>query len=170
MRNKATYWIGQQLGMEYTPECVYVDVVMNGEYYGSYLLSEQVRLASQRVDLDNLEDTPDAVDEPTITGGYLLSMSPDEEEPGKKAFSTSRENSFLIESPTFEEQENEAQYNYIKNYVQKTEDAIYDTQFQNEGTSYREYMDVTSAAKYYWIQEFSANGDGFISNLSLIHI
>lgn len=169
MRNKATYWIGQQLGMEYTPECVYVDVVMNGEYYGSYLLSEQVRLDSQRVDLDNLEDTPDAVDEPTITGGYLLSMSPDEEEPGKKAFSTSRENSFLIESPTFEEQENEAQYNYIKNYVQKTEDAIYDTQFQNEGTSYREYMDVTSAAKYYWIQEFSANGDGFISNSSYLY-
>lgn len=160
MRNKATYWLGKELGMEYTPECVYVDVVMNGEYYGSYLLCEHVRLDSNRVDLDDLEKTPDAADEPTITGGYLLSLNPEEDDEGKK-FETSRFNSFLIESPEFEDYENEAQYNYIKNYVQSTEDAIYGNNFQANGKSYRDYMDITSAVKYWWVQEFSANGDAF---------
>lgn len=168
IRNKVTYWIGKQLGMDYTPECVYVDVVMNGEYYGSYLLSEQVRLDTERVDLDNLEDVPEAVDEPTISGGYLLSMCPDVLEDGK-TFSTSRRNDFLIESPEFEEYTNEAQYNYIKNYVQKTEDAIYGSGFQADGKSYRDYMDVTSAVQYYWLQEFSANGDAFGSTSSYLY-
>lgn len=168
LRNKATYWIGQQLGMEYTPQGVFVDVVMNGEYYGSYMLCEQVRLDSERVDLDDLEKTPDATDEPTITGGYLLSMFPYGDET-EKSFRTSRDNEFLIESPAFEDYENDAQYNYIKNYVQATEDAIYGTDFKNQGKSYKDYMDVDSAVKYYWMQEFSANGDGFISTSTYLY-
>lgn len=86
IRNKITYWMGKKLGMAYTPECVYVDVVMNGQYYGSYLLSEQVRVGNSRVDIDDLEaddESKAATDEPTITGGYLLSMSPYKDEDGK---------------------------------------------------------------------------------------
>lgn len=171
MRNKMTYWIGKQLDMDYTPECVYVDVVMNGEYYGSYLLCEQIRVDSERVDIDDLEETPDATDEPTITGGYLLSMFPygDESEEGKCSFKTSRNNEFLIESPAFEDHDNDSQYNYIKDYMQKTEDAIYGPGFKLQDTSYTDYMDLLSAVKYYWIQEFSANGDGFISTSTYLY-
>lgn len=169
MRNKMTYWLGQELGMEYTPQCVYVDVVMNGEYYGSYLLCEQVRIDKSRVDIDNLEDTPDATEEPTVTGGYLLSMCPQTLQEGK-TFSTDRENEFQIESPEFEEEINEAQCDYIHNYVNDTEKAIYSPDFTDEnGKSYKEYLDVASAIKYYWIQEFSGNGDGFISTSSYLY-
>lgn len=171
MRNKMTYWLGKQLNMEYTPECVYVDVVMNGEYYGSYLLCEQIRVDSERVNIDDLEETPEAEDEPTITGGYLLSMCPygDEADEGKKSFSTSRYNEFLIESPAFEDYDNDAQYDYIKNYIQQTEDAIYSPGFKLNDKSYADYMDLTSAARYYWIQEFSANGDGYISTSTYLY-
>ena len=44
--------------------------------------------------------------------------------------------------PSFEDYENEAQYNYISKYVQDTEDAIYGKDFKKDGKSYAEYMDV----------------------------
>lgn len=31
VRNRMTYWLAARLGMEYTPQCVPVEVVMNGE-------------------------------------------------------------------------------------------------------------------------------------------
>jgi uncharacterized repeat protein (TIGR02543 family) len=174
MRNKMTYWLGKELGLEYTPECVFVDVVMNGQYLGSYYLCEQVRVGNSRVDIDDLDDALDATDSPTITGGYLLSMEPDKEDKEEKfSFKTTQKNEFLVESPSFEESSKEAyeaQSNYIKNYVQKTEDAIYGTDFQDEdGNSYSDYMDVASAIDYYWVQEISMNGDAFISTSTYLY-
>ena len=76
VRNRLTYYLGRKLGMEYTPECVPVDVIMNHEYLGSYLLCEQIRLDENRVDENNLEKADKGAD---VSGGYLLSMEPNEE-------------------------------------------------------------------------------------------
>ncbi len=172
LRNKLTYWLGTKLGMEFTPQCEFVNVVMNGQYLGSYYLSEHVRVGDSRVDIDDLEkdeETKAATDEDTISGGYLLSMSPYGDET-KKTIRTTRENEFLIESPSFEGYTNETQFNYIRDYVQKTEDAIYGTNFKDEkGIGYEQYMDVDAAIDYYWIQELSMNGDGFISTSTYLY-
>ena len=172
IRNKITYWMGAQMHQAFTPQGVYVDVVMNGEYYGSYMLTEQVRVGKERVNVDDLDETEEsqkATDEPTISGGYLLSMCPHGTEE-KQVICTSRENAYLIESPTFEDYFNEAQYNYIQDYVQKTEDAIYGTNFKLDGgVSYREYLDVPSSIDYYWMQEFSMNGDAYASPSSYLY-
>lgn len=172
LRNKFTYWLGEQLGMEFTPQCVFVDVVMNGEYLGSYYLCEQIRVGKSRVDIDDLEDTPETMestDPAIISGGYLLGMSPYGDE-SKVAFSTERDNQFLIESPSFEDYKNEAQIEYIENYMQQTENAIYGEDFQDEdGISYADYMDVASAIDYYWVQEISMNGDAFGSTSSYLY-
>lgn len=171
LRNKLTYWLGAELGMEFTPQCEFVNVIMNGEYLGSYYLCEQVRVGKSRVNIDDLEadeETKASTDESVISGGYLLGLSPYGDEL-KKAFSTSRENRFLIESPSFDTYENEAQFNYIKDYIQKTEDAIYGNDFQEGGKSYQEYMDIDSAVDYYWIQEISKNGDAFGSTSTYLY-
>lgn len=79
LRNKITYWLGSQLNMPFTPKSEPVDVVMNGEYYGSYFLCEHVRVGKTRVNIDDLEANEDAMhetQEPFITGGYLLSLEP----------------------------------------------------------------------------------------------
>lgn len=172
LRNKITYWLGSKLNMPFTPKSEPVDVVMNGEYYGSYMLCEQVRVGSTRVNIDDLEDNKDAMhatEEPFITGGYLLSLEPYGNEE-KKSFKTSKGNTFLIESPSFEDYYNETQYNYIKNYVQKVEDAIYGSGYKgSDGVSYKDLMDVASTVYYYWIQEFSMNSDGYISTSTYLY-
>ncbi len=169
LRNKGTYWLGQQLGMEFTPQCVYVDVIMNGTDYGSYLLCEQVRVGASRVEIDELggnKKSMQVTEGEELTGGYLLGMSPYEEDEGY-TFKTVRDQSFEIESPDFEDYDPayqagvDAQIKYISDYMQATENAIYAEDGTYEGKHYSDYMDLASAVDYYWVQEVSINGDAF---------
>ena len=172
VRNRITYWLGDRFGLMYTPQCQPVEVVMNGSYYGSYLLCEQIRIGKGRVEIDDLEDdqaSRTATDLPTITGGYLLSMETVEEE-DPLSYQTKQDVSFYLESPSFEDYENEVQLNYIKTYLQAVEDAIFGKNYKDEqGRSYLDYLDLTAAANYWWIQEFSANGDAYGSGSTYLY-
>ncbi|MBO6165794.1 MAG: CotH kinase family protein [Eubacterium sp.] len=160
MRNRMTYWLGAELGMDYTPQCIPVEVVMNDMYYGTYLLCEQIRVGKGRVEIDEL--TPEDYDDPIITGGYLLGTAPYENDPEESKIFTTNALSFLCKSPDFSEEGNEAQKKYISDYIQKTENAICNEDFKDEnGVSYKEYLDLDSAVDYWWIQELSMNGDAY---------
>ena len=162
VRNRLTYWLGQQLGMEYTPQCVPVEVVMNGEFLGSYLLCEQIRIGKGRVeidDLDKIKDVPAITDELVKTGGYLLSMDYAEDDDDPSVFYTDNGMRLFIESP----EDNVTYFNeYIKAYTQKVENAIFSADFKDpEGRPYTDYLDIDSAVDYWWVQEFSCNGDAY---------
>ena len=60
LRNKVAYDLAFRAGMAYTPECQWVDLYLNGEYAGLYLLSERNEIHPQRVDLQE-------------TGSFLVS-------------------------------------------------------------------------------------------------
>jgi uncharacterized repeat protein (TIGR02543 family) len=186
LRDRITAWLGDQLDFEFTPRGVPVDLVLRGEeygdrYIGSYYFSENVRVDDNRLEIDELseEDT----EEPTITGGYLLqhglqvkSWSPDK-------FFTERGVSWATHTPSFdvegdnlaagEEQEpvpeenyagaelgdayeNPVQQKYIQDYIQMTEDTIFEG-----GTAYRDLFDLRSAALYWWVQSVSINADAY---------
>lgn len=174
LRNKLTFWLGEEMGMKYTPQCVFVDLVLNNQYLGSYYLCEQIRVGSSRVNIDDLEadeTSKNATSGNVITGGYLLGMSPytQNDEQGQ-IFSTEKGNRFVIESPSFDDYFNEAQYNYISEYMQKTENAIYGEGFKDkEGISYSDYMDVDAAIDYLWVQEISKNGDAYYSSSTYLY-
>ena len=171
LRNKITYWLGDQLEMPYTPQLVPVDVVMNDVYYGSYFLCEQIRIDPARVAIDDLEkdDMQNVITEPEITGGYLISMGSEDDEKGGNDIRTKRE-SFLLEKPEFEDYTNTTQLEYIKKYMQKTENAIFGKDFKDaKGVSYSKYLDVNAAIDYFWIQMFTLNGDAYLSNSTYLY-
>ena len=106
MRNKMTYWLGTQLGLEFTPQSVPVEVVMNGDYYGLYFLTEQIRVGESRVNIDDLEDEdtggPSVTEGEELTGGYLLSMEyGGDESTEHNAFATERDVNFFLEALNF---------------------------------------------------------------------
>ena len=203
LRNKLTYWMGDKLGMEFTPQCVFVDVVMNGDYLGSYYLCEQIRVGDSRVAIDDLEDEPDATEEPAITGGYLLSMDSSglwdfvdfeddavlvngnvdfatqiglsgftsaSQSQAPSYINTDHDMSFFVESPEFTGEPNLTQLNYIKDYLNKTEAAIYGSGFKDTaGKGYADYLDVDSAVDYYWMQELAMNGDAYGSGSTYLY-
>lgn len=51
LRNKLIFDLARQVGMEWVPDCAYVDVYLNGEYSGLYLLTEKVEVGPNRLDL-----------------------------------------------------------------------------------------------------------------------
>ncbi|MBQ4361657.1 MAG: CotH kinase family protein [Lachnospiraceae bacterium] len=174
MRNKMTYWLGDQMGMEYTPQSVPVEVVMNGEFYGCYFLTEQIRIGEGRIEIDDLEDEdtggPAAAEEPEITGGYLLNLDFGDPEEDQRVIETSRGITMTIERPSYEDYMNEAQVTYIKSYVQAAEDAVFGKDFCDEsGRSYTEFLDMKAAVDYFWVQELSANGDAYGSGSTYLY-
>ena len=52
MLNSVAFKIGRLLDLPFTNHAIPVDVVLNGKYKGSYLLTEQVEVKENRVDLD----------------------------------------------------------------------------------------------------------------------
>ena len=89
LRNRLISYIGTEFGLAFTPKCLPVDLGVNGEYYGSYLLSEQIRIGENRVDIDEL--TEEDVSDPERTGGYLLFMNPMWDEPLENVYKKSRQ-------------------------------------------------------------------------------
>lgn len=51
MKNKLAYDLARNAGMPYAPDCQWVELYLNGEYAGLYLLSERNEIHPNRVDL-----------------------------------------------------------------------------------------------------------------------
>ncbi|MBR3348702.1 MAG: CotH kinase family protein, partial [Solobacterium sp.] len=171
LRDRITAWLGDQLGFEFTPRGVPADVVMIGsesgtQYLGSYYFSENVRVDTNRLEIDELSE--EMVDEPEITGGYLMQNPTQLAEDSPDRFKTSRGVEWATHTPSFDTSDdgyvNPAQQTYIQNHMQKVEDALFD-----DGTGYREYMDLESAAKYWLMNEASKNSDGYGTGSTYIY-
>lgn len=160
IRNWMVQWLGEQVGLEYTPQGVFVEVVMNGDYLGNYYLCEQVQVSKHRVAIDELKEADTEL--PAIQGGYLLEFCPEDEE-SPDSFETARGMRFGMVEPSFDTGDdgykNDIQKEYIRNYIQQAEDAIY-----AEGGEYTAYLDVQSLADYWWIEEFVVNEDAFYTD------
>lgn len=174
LRNRLVFYIGRELGLAFTPKALPVDLYINGEYAGSYLLSQDIRISRANVAIDEID--PLAVREPEISGGYLLAMNPYPRERVENTFTTHGGVRFLMNEPEFASDDptddlgTAEQREYITSYLQKTENAIYGENFRDaDGIPYTEYMDIESAARFWWLQEFCINEDAFRSSSTYLY-
>lgn len=174
LRNRIVYYIARRMGLEYTPKMLPVDVVMNGEYIGSYYLAEQVRVGKTRVNIDELTDKDNS--EPELTGGYLFSYSPYPEEPEANVLTTKKGLRFQGENPVFYSSDptdktgTQEQKSYLTDYLQRIENAVYGKDFKDDnGVSVWDYMDMKSTVDYWWVQEFTKNVDSFRTDSTYLY-
>ena len=52
LRNKIVFDLGKKAGNVWAPDCRYVDLYLNGNYNGLYLLSEKIEPESERLNID----------------------------------------------------------------------------------------------------------------------
>ena len=170
IKDRITAWLGAAFNMEFTPRGFPVDFVMKNtegtysKYLGSYYLSENVRVDENRVDIHELQEEDTEPED--ITGGYLVQGGLQVDDESLNKFFTKRGLELSNKGPEFDTSdggyENDAQKNYIRNYIQRVEDALFEGDFDGEeGESYRDLMDVESAAKYWLIDQVSMNTDGY---------
>ena len=196
MHDKTFKDLADELGMDYVPGCDWVDLYYDGEYRGTYLLSEKNSVGSTAVDITDMEDAYAGVNEgygddettataqnrfggtyqytvgltepDNITGGYLLELNvPGYDE--ASGFNTTQGASFNVKSPEWCGKD---AMEYISEYYQEFENAVYATDEdgnhtgynQETGKYYYEYCDLTSLVQMYLLEELASNVDGFYSS------
>lgn len=78
LRNQIVYALGADIGMTSTPDCRSVDLYINGEYMGVYLVTEKIEIDKNRVDITDLEKATeklndsdlDTFEQQGVTGEY----------------------------------------------------------------------------------------------------
>lgn len=151
MRNELAFEISRCMGFVYTPRMKYVDVMLNGNYIGNYMLGEHIRIDENRVNIAELKSG-----DTNITGGYLLEIdSRAHEDPEAVWFRTKKADmEIAISRP---EDLPSAQIQYITNHIQKVEDTFY---ANNIVTELPKILDLKSFIDYLLLNELSRNVDG----------
>ena len=159
IRNAVAFEIGHYLGMSFTPSVRFVDLAINGNYVGNYMVTDQIEVDKQRVAIKKQDSTD--LDLPNITGGYLLEI--DGFASGEPVwFQTSRSLQVTIKSPD-EEIINANQKAYISDYIQQFENVVFSNNYKNPDTGYRAWVDSTSLVNWYIACELTGNPDCFWS-------
>ena len=144
----------------FTPSVTFVDVVLNGKNIGSYMLTDQVEVKPKRVPVTEQDETITIYD-PEITGGYLIEVDgfADSE---ASWFQTAKGMKVTIKYPK-DDEINSDQSNYIKNYTQQMENALFSTNYTNAETGWRKYIDEASMVDWYIACELFGNSDAWWS-------
>jgi len=174
MRNTLMFDIADTFG-RYRSQWRYLELYIDGEYMGLYVLLEKIKRDESRVDIATLKDTDNEGEE--LTGGYIIKLDKTNGEHDDPAAwnlytanmsFTSEHGSginssfhhFIYHYPK-SSKISEAQKTYIQNYVHAFEDALAGDMFKDEELGYRNYLDVDSFVDYFIATEISGNVDAF---------
>ena len=165
IRNVLSYSLFEQMG-HYAPRTRFVEVVVNDDYKGIYVLTEKIKRDKNRVDMAKLLPGDIAGDE--LTGGYLLRIDktsgmPDYEywkspvmptEPGYEQVT------YQYFDPDYYEL-NEIQKQYIRDHMLEFETALISKDFKDPAQGYRGYLDIRSFIDLTILNEFTKDVDAF---------
>ncbi len=151
IRNAVAFEISKYLGLPFTPSYRFVDVVMNGNYIGSYLLTDHVDVRKHRVDVEEGSES--------VPGSFLVEMD-------GFAYSepfyitTARNNTGTIKYPDVNSHSSPHTI-YILNYLNEFETRLYSTTPSDGPGGYLEMADLTSLVNWYLACELTGNTDAF---------
>ncbi|MDE5718769.1 MAG: CotH kinase family protein [Lachnospiraceae bacterium] len=175
MGDKIAMDLAQELGLSYSTQGTWVDLYLNGEYRGIYLLTESVTVGSGRVDIYDMENinkqknvsivagTASRYEEEDnkgylledgaeTDGGYLIEKDhPKHWEAEENGFRLSRGDLFTINSPRHASKEQVA---YIQNYVEEIDALV-----QDADPAVWEKLDLTSFVKRFLVDEIALEMD-----------
>lgn len=155
LRNTVGFELSRRLGLPYTPAQQPVEVVLNGDYIGLYMLTDKIRVAKDRVNIT--EQADQETNAANITGGWLLEID-NYEEDEQIRFTESNGNPLWV---TYHSPEvlSDAQREYLTNFLIATDLAIYNP--DKNSTDWEQYIDMDMLARYYIVQEIMDDGESF---------
>ena len=160
MHNFLAYTLSRKMG-NWAARCRYVEVVLNNEYIGIYVLMEKIKKDDSRVNITKILNTD--VQGTAVTGGYIFSI--DKQANGWfSSYPTNvGGNNFTQFSYIYPKESNivQAQKNYLKSYVDSFEKGLQAPNFQDKNLGWRKYANEQSFIDFLLINEVSRNVDGY---------
>lgn len=138
--------VSKALGIEYTVNYQHVDLILNEQYTGTYLLTDNIEKGRNRIHIAN--------------DGYIIEDDNHfESEP--LYFKTEKENiCYTFKYPNANKGEikkNDKNFVFIKNKLDSLESSLY--KIPNDSISYKSFIDIESFAKWYIAAEVTGNWD-----------
>lgn len=194
LRNEVVLNLARQVGMPSAVGCQMVDVYLNGDYNGLYLMTEKIQVGKSRVQITDLEEETEAAnaqavttakkfketntadllmlrgyeipnDPEDITGGYILEIEK------SYRFRNKITNGFMTAdglAVTIKEPTyaSRAQATYIGQLVSDFHKAVLAENGISPATGkyYADYIDMESWALKWWMEEISKNYDFMASS------
>lgn len=152
LHNQTAFYLGSMSALEYTPRFYHVNLLMNGRYYGTYLMGEDMEVSEGRVNVGS--------------DGFLLGIGASSSGP---VFSTSYlERAVSVIAPSASQ--SEASVDYISNFVTTAENALFSSDFTDASEGWQKYMDIDSFVDWYLINEISKNENGAFRNNCMMNL
>jgi len=178
IRNKICLEMAEALGLKGSTECEWVDLYLNGQYHGNYLLCEKIEVGDGRVEITDLETETKKLNQDLkqsevvtngnrkgvaaeknphdLTGGYIIErdlFSYDR----VSSFVTDNGDPFSLKAPQYATVE---QVDYIADYVQQIENGIL-----SGDEEVFAYLDLESSVLRYLLEEVVLNTDFGITSM-----
>ena len=155
MRNPVAWAMSKRAEKEWTPWSQIVDLVVNGDYRGTYTLADHVDLDKDRIDITEMSETD--VDEETITGGYYVEVDNNAtREP--RYFWSSYGNPISIHEPD-DDVIQDVQFQYIQDTWNDMENTVFGPEYTDEENGLRSVLDMESFLRWFLASEFNGNTD-----------
>ena len=164
MRNVLAYQMGWDLG-SYAPRTELVEVVLNGQYEGVYVLTEKIKRKDGKVGTNDLE--PHEINGNELTGDYVVKVDKTTSggivawnspfPPYQWSPQTIR---FQLHDPPWDSL-NAQQQNYIETYITDFETALNGPNFDDPVLGYAPFVDMESFVDSMLVNEVSKNVDGY---------
>lgn len=150
MRNNTFLSLAEKLELDYTPEHEYVEIYVDQQYLGCYLLTETVETGKNRVNID-IEDKD-----------FFIEFESYRVEEDVFYFTSKHGIRFALKEP---EEPTDEQLKYYQNTIDELDKVLF-------GNNYEElckYFDVDSFAKLYLINEFAKTRDFVNSSVNFYY-
>lgn len=160
LHNVFTMDMARGLGL-YAPRTKYVELILNNEYQGLYVVLEKIKRNKSRVDIAKLD--PDEISGDDLTGGYILKIDKFSGSIGKVFESKNLTNKgkkiyYQIDTPKDPVQQQVA---YIQQFIDNFENSFKSSIYTSPTLGYRPFINLESFVKYFLVSEISRNMDAY---------
>jgi spore coat protein CotH len=166
MRNVLIYQLSNQMG-RYASRTDFYELEINNVFMGTYVLMEKIKRDKNRVDISKNK-------EEDISGGYILKIDKTTGDGGilnkdiafgsqyspRGELESYKNTSFLYQYPKSDDI-NDSQKEYIQNYINDFETALFSNEFTSAENGYQKFIDIDTFIDFFILNELSKNPDGY---------
>lgn len=162
MRNTLAYELSRQMG-HYAPRTRMVEVIVNNEYLGIYILMEKIKRDKGRVDIAKLTNLDISGD--NVSGGYIFKIDYfNSSNSWQSNFRPIDHTEKIVNYVYFDPDPADLvwqQKDYLKTAINSFESILYSSNFKDKTNGYPAWIDVNSFLDYFIVSEVARNVDAF---------
>lgn len=146
IRNRLAYYMGTEIFtyMDWNPHTIEVNLIVNGRYYGVYLLTERIKINKNIVNITDISEKED--------GGWIVEVNARLDETYN--WTTLHGVPISLKDP-----DDWSGWEKIRDYIDSVEEVLYGDNYTDAEDGWRKYLDEDSFVDWYLVNETAKNND-----------